>query len=217
MSLHFLKPILHFSLVSLLFILLIQCQSSNSTEQSGSILANSTLEEKNEYAVAESLSEESIESPTVADSTAKAEFVPKVIYKDWNMFTEGSYGIQYPKGWTAVKGSGNETDLLTLSDPTQANVIILRMLSYLPAKSLKSVCKRFPKELGVDVVKQSYETINGNEACRTRYAYMDEEGNKSTETAYIIDYTNEMVYFYFTLYGDAPELEKMMKTFQKQE
>lgn len=127
-----------------------------------------------------------------------------------------SYAIQYPPAWKIKIGKGSDTEMLRIESPNGRSVLTIQGLASLSAKPLSAMCESLSVTLEVEVLEQTTDTLGGKPACRVHYAFLTSDNRRIKETLYLTNNGMGMIFHYFTLSGNAPELERILHSIQFQ-
>lgn len=151
-----------------------------------------------------------------ADSIPPEEvFAPSKRIPEWEMYVDSnSYAIQYPPTWKITVGKGNERELLRIESPNGKNALTLQGLATLSGKPLNAMCESLATTLEVEVLEQRADTLGGKPACRVHYSFRTNDNRLIKETLYLTNMGMGMMFYYFTLSGNGPELGRIVHSIQ---
>lgn len=145
----------------------------------------------------------------------EAVFAPTKSIPGWEMYIDSnSYAIQYPPAWKIKVGEGNDIEMLRIESPNGKNTLTLQVLATLSGKSLGAMCESLAATLEVEVLEQTADTLGGKPACRVHYAFRTNDNRQITKTLYLTNMGMGMMFYYFTLSGNAPDLERIVRSIQ---
>jgi hypothetical protein len=142
-------------------------------------------------------------------------FSPQKSIPEWDMYIDSnSYAIQYPPAWNLKVGEGNDTEMLRIESPDGKNVLIIQGLASFSSKPLQSMCDGLITTLEVEVLEQTTDTLGGKSACRVHYAFRTNDNRQIKETLYLTENGLGMLFYYYTLSGRSPDLERIVHSIQ---
>lgn len=155
-----------------------------------------------------------IQTPPVPASTQQT-FAPTKSIPEWEMYMDSnSYAIQYPPAWNLKVGKGSDTEMLRIESPDGKNSLIIQGLVSFSSKPLQSMCDGLITTLEVEVLEQTTDTLGGKPACRVHYAFRTNDNRQIKETLYLTDNGLGMLFYYYTLSGRSPDLERIVHSIQ---
>lgn len=142
-------------------------------------------------------------------------FTPTKSIAEWEMYIDSNYyAIQYPPTWKITVGKGNERELLRIESPNGKNALTLQGLATLSGKPLNAMCESLATTLEVEVLEQRADTLGGKPACRVHYSFRTNDNRLIKETLYLTNMGMGMMFYYFTLSGNGPELGRIVHSIQ---
>ncbi len=145
----------------------------------------------------------------------KKVFTPTKSIPEWDIYIDSnSYAIQYPPTWKIKVGQGSDKELLRIESPTGKNALAIQILASLSSKSLTAVCESLITTLEVEVLEQTTDTLGSKPACRVHYAFRANDNRQIKETLFVTENGLGMIFHYYTLSGNAPELERIVHSIQ---